>query len=160
MAQCLQFYTWCNYGNLGVGCYLYTDIKRSTPVSTGWVSDGANVYSVNSSGMITAITACSGCQPNGTFITSYCVDYDLYFTYADGNCGTYDSFSESNSLTCGYTGGGGGGCTIYQTYDYGWVTYTDCYGSYHYNDFVYPYTLLCVQLWEMGPAYQTDACTV
>ena len=56
--------------------------------------------------------------------------------------------------------GGGGGCTIYQTYDYGWVTYTDCYGSYHYNEFVYPYTLLCVQLWEMGPAYQTDACTV
>jgi hypothetical protein len=105
MAQCLSFYTYCS--NLSVGCYLYTDEKRVTTVSAGWISDGTNVYSVNSSGMITAITACSNCQPSGTFITSYCGGggYDLYFTYANGSCGTYDSIQEYNSSICGYSSG-------------------------------------------------------
>lgn len=56
MAQCLSFYTWCS--TLGVGCYLYTNIKRTTPVSAGWVSDGTTNWQVNSSGMITGSAAC------------------------------------------------------------------------------------------------------
>ena len=57
MAQCLSFYTWCS--PLGVGCYLYTDVKRTTPVSAGWVSDGTTSWVINSSGMITGAAACS-----------------------------------------------------------------------------------------------------
>jgi hypothetical protein len=33
---------------------------------------------------------------------STCVGYDLYYRYADGSCGTYDTFVESNSSSCGY----------------------------------------------------------
>jgi hypothetical protein len=99
MAQCLYFYTYCS--SLSVGCYLYTDEKRTTIVSAGWVSNGTNVYSVNSSGMITAITACSSCQPDGTFLNTSCSGCDLYYVYANGNCGTYSTFIESNSASCG-----------------------------------------------------------
>jgi hypothetical protein len=56
MAQCLVFYTYCS--SLGVNCYLYTDVKRSTPVSAGWVSDGTTNWTINSSGMITGTAAC------------------------------------------------------------------------------------------------------
>lgn len=56
MAQCLSFYTYCS--SLGVNCYLYTDVKRSTPVSAGWVSDGTTNWIINSSGMITGTAAC------------------------------------------------------------------------------------------------------
>ena len=57
MAQCLSFYTWCS--SLGVNCYLYTDVKRTTTVSAGWVSDGTTNWHVNSSGMIDGSAACS-----------------------------------------------------------------------------------------------------
>lgn len=56
MAQCLSFYTYCS--SLGVNCYLYTDVKRTTPVSAGWVSDGTTNWTINPSGMITGIAAC------------------------------------------------------------------------------------------------------
>ena len=56
MAQCLSFYTYCS--SLAVNCYLYTDVKRTTPVSAGWVSDGTTNWTINSSGMITGTAAC------------------------------------------------------------------------------------------------------
>jgi hypothetical protein len=56
MAQCLSFHTWCS--TLGTGCYLYTDIKRTTTVSAGWVSDGTTNWTINSSGMITGQADC------------------------------------------------------------------------------------------------------
>ena len=56
MAQCLSFHTWCS--SLGVNCYLYTDIKRTTTVPAGWVSDGTTNWSINSSGMITGQADC------------------------------------------------------------------------------------------------------
>ncbi len=98
--SCVTFYTWCS--TLGVGCYLYTNIKRTATVSAGYVSNGTTVYTVNSSGMITATAACSSCQASGTYITYYCTGTTLYYTYADGNCGTYDTLIEYNSATCGY----------------------------------------------------------
>lgn len=101
MAQCTQFFTYCS--TLAVGCYLYTNIKRTATLSAGWVQYGANVYSVNSSGMITAITPCSSCPPSDTFLSSFCSGYDLYYTYANGSCGTYNTLIEINSATCGYT---------------------------------------------------------
>jgi hypothetical protein len=33
---------------------------------------------------------------------STCVGYDLYYRFANGSCGTYDTFIESNSSSCGY----------------------------------------------------------
>jgi hypothetical protein len=104
--QCLSFNSTCS--TLIYGCYLYIDDKKTVPVSTGWVSDGTNVYSVNSSGMITAVTACSSCQADETYIESFCTGTTLYYTYADGNCGTYNTLIEYNSATCGYSEGGGG----------------------------------------------------
>lgn len=56
MAECIYFNTYCS--TLGVGCYLYSDIKRTVPVSAGWVSDGAKSWQINSSGMITNELAC------------------------------------------------------------------------------------------------------
>lgn len=106
MAQCLSFFTFCS--TLAIGCYVYTDIKRTTPVSSGWVSDGTNVYTVNSSGMIIAIDLCNNCTPSGTFITSYCDGCTLYYTYADGNCGTYDQIEGFDRSECGGFCGQGG----------------------------------------------------
>ena len=56
MAQCLPFYSYCS--TLTIGCYLYTDIKRTATVAAGWVSDGTTSYQVNSSGVIIATAAC------------------------------------------------------------------------------------------------------
>jgi hypothetical protein len=44
------------------------------------------------------------CLPNGTFINTVCRNnYDLYYIYANGAGGTYETLIESNSATCGYT---------------------------------------------------------
>jgi hypothetical protein len=56
MAQCLSFYTYCS--SLGVNCYLYTNVKRTSTVAAGWVSDGTTNWTINSSGMITGQAAC------------------------------------------------------------------------------------------------------
>lgn len=48
-------------------------------------------------------------------------------------------------------------CYAYQCYDYGWVSYQDCYG-YTYDMYVNPYDSFCAQ-WASGPCYQTgDLC--
>jgi len=44
----------------------------------------------------------SACAAYGTFITSYCSGYSLYYRYANGSCGTYDTLIENNSTSCGY----------------------------------------------------------
>ena len=98
--QCLSFNSICS--TLAINCYLYTDDKKTVPVSAGWISDATNVYSINSSGMITSVTACSSCQANETYIGFFCTGTTLYYTYADGDCGTYDTLIEYNSATCGY----------------------------------------------------------
>jgi hypothetical protein len=44
----------------------------------------------------------TSCPPEGTFLMATCIGYDLYYRYANGSCGTYDTFIESNSPSCGY----------------------------------------------------------
>ena len=56
MAQCLSYFSYCS--TLSVGCYLYTDPKRTTTVGAGWVFDGTTNWVVNSSGMITGTASC------------------------------------------------------------------------------------------------------
>lgn len=55
----------------------------------------------------------------GTLLNTYCIAYNKYGKFADGNGGSYDGLIEQNSTECGYTtptpapstGGGGGGGT-------------------------------------------------
>jgi hypothetical protein len=42
------------------------------------------------------------CPSEGTLLSTYCDIFDLYGTYANGSCGTYDNLIESNSVICGY----------------------------------------------------------
>jgi hypothetical protein len=60
-----------------VNCYLYSDIKRTTPVSAGWVSDGTTNWTINSSGMITSQAAC--------VVPPYLACYALEITYGFAN---------------------------------------------------------------------------
>ena len=83
--------------------------------SDGWYSDGVWSYYVTSNYVSDYNTdPCytppppppppPGCDPYGTFISSYCSGYDKYITYADGYCGSF-VYIEYNSVDCGYTGG-------------------------------------------------------
>ena len=42
------------------------------------------------------------CPSNGTLLSTYCSGVDLYGTYANGSCGTYNALITSNSGECGY----------------------------------------------------------
>ena len=42
------------------------------------------------------------CETAGTLLSTNCVGYNLYGTYTDGQCGTYNQLIETNSATCGY----------------------------------------------------------
>lgn len=42
------------------------------------------------------------CEAAGVLQSTNCVGYDLYGTYTDGQCGTYNQLIETNSTTCGY----------------------------------------------------------
>lgn len=45
------------------------------------------------------------CPTAGTLLSTYCVGYDKYGTYADGVCGTYNALIQTNSPDCGYVPG-------------------------------------------------------
>ena len=42
------------------------------------------------------------CPIEGTLLETYCSDFDLYGTYANGSCGSYNQLIESNFAECGY----------------------------------------------------------
>jgi hypothetical protein len=44
----------------------------------------------------------SNYPPAGTFLSSYCSGYDLYYRYANGSGGYYDTLQQSNSPSCGW----------------------------------------------------------
>ena len=48
----------------------------------------------------TSTTTTTTCTPNGTLLSTYCVGQDLWGTYADGSCGTYNQLIEENSPSC------------------------------------------------------------
>ena len=51
----------------------------------------------------------AGTPAAGTILRNYCVGYDAWTTYADGNGGKIEELVTKNSIGCGYTGGGSGG---------------------------------------------------
>lgn len=153
MANCTIFYTYCS--TLSVGCYLYSDIKRTSTIPAGYISDGTSVITVNSSGMITAIGSCSSYPVYGTFLNTSCSGYDLYNVYADGYGGTYSTLAESNSTSCGYTPSST--CDYYAMYTSGYVYYINCLGNYQYQYYEW-YDAFCARSIFYGPAYQSGVC--
>lgn len=82
---------WSSCNPLAVNCYLYNDQAKTSPVVAGYYSDGDNCFTVNSSGMITAVSSCttnvvliSACVPN--FMN--CNTYYTFVAYADTNVNT------------------------------------------------------------------------
>lgn len=73
------------------------------------------------------------CVPSGTYLSSYCSGCTLYYTYADGSCGSYD-VSQGISTTCGACCGAPAAGQLIGSYCEGCIEileYTDgCYGSY------------------------------
>ena len=65
----------------------------------------------------------SVCPTANQLVSTFCSGYDLYGTYTDGSCGTYNALIQSNSSSCGYvpplsvsvSGFSNGGAT-----DYNW----------------------------------------
>lgn len=74
-----------------------------------------------------------GCPASGTYISSFCSDCTLYYTYADGSCGSYN-VSQGISTTCGACCGAPAADQLIGTYCEECteiLEYTDgCYGSY------------------------------
>ena len=66
---------------------LYTDSGRTALVAT------SSTITINDT---------SQYVPAGTYQGSFCSGYNLYYIYADGSGGTYNSLIQSNSPTCGY----------------------------------------------------------
>jgi hypothetical protein len=50
----------------------------------------------------TATPTPTPCPLAGEYVGQFCSGYDLYYTYTNGSCGTYNQLVESNSGTCGY----------------------------------------------------------
>lgn len=105
----LCVYSNCNPINAGGSCYLYEDQALTTVARGGRYSDNTNCYTVNSSGLVTSVSAC--CAAYGTFINAFCSGGALYYNYADGSCGTYSQLISSCDAGCGCDGGcTGRGC--------------------------------------------------
>lgn len=76
----------------------------------------------------------SACPSYGTFYTSYCSGYSLYYRYHDGSCGFYDVFQYGNAAECGYSAPT---CYyFYASYD-GYFDYYDCNGTWTSEYFWY-----------------------
>lgn len=78
------------------------------------------------------------CPAYGTYISQFCSGYNLYFTYADGSCGQFDSLMATRSSTCGHSG-----CTTYNYTWYGYETWYDCDGNSNY-EYLTPYDSRCI----------------
>ena len=84
--------------NAGVATYTVASLNASTSYSFT-VKHIKNSVRSNASNTATNTTY----DYNGHYVSNYCAgtnNYDLYYTYADGNGGTYNSLYESNSATC------------------------------------------------------------
>lgn len=91
---------------------------RITCTSTGGYSGYSNI--------ITQTTS-AGCPANGTYLSQYCSGCTLYYRYANGSCGTYDT-SQGCTTACG-------GCCCSPAY--GTFLFSQCNGcarTSYYSD--------------------------
>lgn len=82
-----------------------TDTRAFTGLTGGTTYSLRAVALISSSynySDVTSISRTTDCPASGTLLSTYCVGYDKYGTYANGSCGTYSQLIESNSADCGY----------------------------------------------------------
>jgi len=99
----------------------------------------------------------SACPPNGTFYTSFCSGYDLYYKYHNGSCGYYDTLIEYSSPSCGcvpYEQLCGSSCTSCTNYQelYG-DGYCNCYRQLNYGYYGDPEKKLLVNCYTYVSKY-------
>jgi hypothetical protein len=71
-------------------------------VTISGLSAGSYTISVTFSDGHTRSASATAYPVAGTLLSTYCVSYDKYGTYADGSGGTYDALIQANSADCGY----------------------------------------------------------
>lgn len=101
------------------GSYATINTCSSSRPSSGNPASMSEWYSYNHT------AAC--CPAYGTYYSSYCSGYDLYYTYHNGSCGYYSSLYQSNSPSCGYTSPS---CTIWYAAYTGYHDYYNCNNQY------------------------------
>ena len=101
------------YGSPGTGFVVTTQGggRQFLPLLGGTAPFSPGIYTFDMTAMagiqshkITCALVVVGAVPaDGTLLSTHCVGYDKYGTYADGSGGTYDQLIETNSAYCGYT---------------------------------------------------------
>lgn len=96
--------SWTTEGN--TGCVTTKYIYNLTPSTTYLFR--ARIYCASTGGYSTksGIISVTTCAAYGTYMTQFCSGGDLYYRYADGCCGYYDSVALVCTIDCGCTGGG------------------------------------------------------
>ena len=72
----------------------------TTTTSTTSTSTTTTTSTTSTSTTTSTTTTTTTCTPNGTLLSTFCFGNDLFGTYADGNCGTYNALIEANSPSC------------------------------------------------------------
>lgn len=72
----------------------------SAAVIDGTTTTTTSTTTTSTTTTTTSTTTTTTCTPNGTLLSTFCFEQDLYGTYADGNCGTYNALIEANSPSC------------------------------------------------------------
>jgi len=87
------------YGTIiSQGCVAYGTAPYTYRVTKANGSGGTFNEDTNNS------TSCGYVAPPayGTYLGQFCSGYDLYYTYANGSGGSYNTLYQTNSATCGY----------------------------------------------------------
>ena len=110
-------YSSCN--PITTGCYLYTDACLSTPAASGRYSDGTDCFTVNSSGYVTAVAACSPSYYHYSVTTYECDGSStcVLSSYTPA----FGLIAYTSTLTVG---------TYYLDGTSGYIFYTDSYYGY------------------------------
>lgn len=67
--------TYSNCSPIIAGCYLYNDIYKTSPVTSGYYSDETNCYTVTSGGYVSSVATC--CRLYLTISATYVGTYEM-----------------------------------------------------------------------------------
>jgi len=93
------------YNTCLLGCVIdppptTTTTTTVAPTTTTTTTAGPTTTTTTTAAPTTTTTTTT-CLPAGTFINQFCVDCELYYTLANGTCGTYDELQSIDSPECG-----------------------------------------------------------
>lgn len=91
--------SWTQEGN--EGCVTDKYIYNLSPSTTYLFRARIYCTSTASYSAYSNVANTTTCPANGTFVTSFCSGNALYYRYADGCCGTYDTLISSCDSSCG-----------------------------------------------------------